>query len=207
MLSVQHLHKLCHRASAGIVDILQTLMGTKLKLSDLHTSVVIPSYELESSSPFTFWHKHSSSVKESQTGYVAMLRADDVTGLDATRIVGGVQFVKGRDFKLWEVARASSAAPTYFPGKLGSSAEHDWAGIRQKGVSMWEVGLAKGGQHVGSGTGSPNMFKLWQVASILLYRRCAITASACCSSLTPAPGSVLGRATLLMSVMVCGLCA
>jgi len=98
-------------------------MGTELKLSDLHTSVVIPSYELESSSPFTFWHKYSPSPKESQTGYVAMLRADDVAGLDATSMVGGVQFVKGRDFKLWEVARASSAAPTYFPGKLGSSAE------------------------------------------------------------------------------------
>ena len=97
-------------------------MGTKLKLSDLHTSVVIPSYELESSSPFTFWHKHSASTQESQTGYVAMLRADDMAGLDATSMVGGVQFVKGRDFKLWEVARASSAAPTYFPGKLGSSA-------------------------------------------------------------------------------------
>ena len=109
---------------AGVDETLKTLMGTNLKLSDLHTSVVIPSYELESSSPFTFWYKHSASAEESQTGFVAMLRADDVAGLDATSMVGGVQFVKGRDFKLWEVARASSAAPTYFPGKLGSSAEH-----------------------------------------------------------------------------------
>lgn len=102
-------------SALGVDETLKTLMGTNLKLSDLHTSVVIPSYELESSSPFTFWHKHSASAEESQTGFVAMLRADDVAGLDATSMVGGVQFVKGRDFKLWEVARASSAAPTYFP--------------------------------------------------------------------------------------------
>ena len=101
---------------AGVNDILQTMMGTKLKLSDLHTSVVIPSYELESSSPFTFWHKHNTSAKDSESGFVAMLRADDVKGLDPTNMVDGVQFVRGRDCKLWEVGRASSAAPTYFPG-------------------------------------------------------------------------------------------
>lgn len=38
----------------------------------------------------------------------------------ATAMTGGVQFVKGRDFKVWEVARASSAAPTYFPGEQQS---------------------------------------------------------------------------------------
>lgn len=103
-------------AHAGVNDILQTMMGTKLKLSDLHTSVVIPSYELESSSPFTFWHKHNTSAKDSDSGFVAMLRADDVEGLDPTNMVDGVQFVRGRDCKLWEVGRASSAAPTYFPG-------------------------------------------------------------------------------------------
>lgn len=32
-------------------------------------------------------------------------------------MAGGVQFVRGRDFKIWEVARASSAAPTFFPGE------------------------------------------------------------------------------------------
>ena len=39
------------------------LFGTKLLLSQLHTSVVIPSYELETSSPFTFWHQHNFSSK------------------------------------------------------------------------------------------------------------------------------------------------
>ena len=40
----------------------------------------------------------------------------------ATAMAGGVQFVRGRDFKTWEVARASSAAPTFFPGKLRTTA-------------------------------------------------------------------------------------
>ena len=31
---------------------------------------------------------------------------------------GGWQFVEGQDFRLWEVAQASSAAPTYFPGTV-----------------------------------------------------------------------------------------
>ena len=35
----------------------------------------------------------------------------------ATAMAGGVQFVRERDFKIWEVALASSAAPSYFPGE------------------------------------------------------------------------------------------
>lgn len=93
------------------------LLGTQLKLSDLHTSVVIPSYELETSSPFTFWHKHSSSADQQETGYIAMQRSEDMVSESAFSMSGGMQLVTGRDFKLWEVARASSAAPTYFPSK------------------------------------------------------------------------------------------
>lgn len=94
------------------------LMGTELKLSDLHTSVIIPSYELEASSPFTFWHKHSPSVSNRETGYIAMVRSEDLAGKNTTQVSGRAQLVKGPDFKLWEVARASSAAPTYFPGEI-----------------------------------------------------------------------------------------
>ena len=102
---------------AGIEETLQVLMGTELKLSELHTSVIIPSYELEASSPFTFWHKHSPTASNRDTGYIAMVRSEDFAGKDSTEVSGGAQLVKGRDFKLWEVARASSAAPTFFPGK------------------------------------------------------------------------------------------
>ena len=120
-------------AAAGIEETLKMLMGTALKTSDLHTSVVIPSYELETSSPFTFWHKHGQTLGQSKTGFIAMQRSEDLivagtetdgmqkqlskaTGSkDVVRLSGGVQLVKGRDFKLWEVARASSAAPSYFP--------------------------------------------------------------------------------------------
>lgn len=96
---------------------IKTLMGTELMLSDLHTSVVIPSYELETSSPFTFWHKHSDGASDSETGFIAMSRTENAVGQKAGSMTGGVRYVKGRDFKLWEVARASSAAPTYFPGE------------------------------------------------------------------------------------------
>ena len=93
------------------------LLGTQLKMSGLHTSVVIPSYELETSSPFTFWHKHSSIASQKETGYIAMQRSEDCPGQNVFSC-GGVRLVKGRDFKIWEVARASSAAPTYFPSRL-----------------------------------------------------------------------------------------
>ena len=93
------------------------LLGTQLKMSGLYTSVVIPSYELETSSPFTFWHKHSSIASQKETGYIAMQRSEDFPGQNAFSC-RGVQLVKGRDFSLWEVARASSAAPTYFPSRL-----------------------------------------------------------------------------------------
>ena len=58
----------CVRTVAGIQETLQMLIGTELNLSDLHTSVVIPSYELETSSPFTFWHKHSNTARDKETG-------------------------------------------------------------------------------------------------------------------------------------------
>ena len=53
-------------------------MGTQLRLSGLHTSVVIPSYELESSSPFTFWHHRKDPPEQSLTGYIAMLRSNQI---------------------------------------------------------------------------------------------------------------------------------
>lgn len=64
--------------AAGVQHLIQKLMGTALKLSNLHTSVVIPSYELESSSPFTFWHHQKEVPQHSLTGYIAMLRAHQV---------------------------------------------------------------------------------------------------------------------------------
>ena len=63
--------------AAGIQNCVQQLMGTDLKLSNLHTSVLVPSYELQSSSPFTFWHHHKEAPEDSLTGYVAMRRAAD----------------------------------------------------------------------------------------------------------------------------------
>lgn len=99
----------------GLEDALKVLLGTQGRLSEVHTSVVIPAYELETSSPFTFWHKHSSTVSRRKTGYIAMQRSEDTPGLNAFSMSGAVRLVTGRDFRLWEVARASSAAPTYFP--------------------------------------------------------------------------------------------
>lgn len=100
---------------AGLEDALKVLLGTQLRLSQVHTSVVIPAYELETSSPFTFWHKHSGVASQRKTGYIAMQRSEDAPGLNAFSMSGAVRLVTGRDFRLWEVARASSAAPTYFP--------------------------------------------------------------------------------------------
>lgn len=103
-------------SAAGLRETLQLMMGTQLRLSELHTSVVIPSYELETSSPFTFWHKHSSLASDRATGYIAMQRSEEKgVSKNALSMSGGVQLVNGRDFKVWEVACASAAAPTFFP--------------------------------------------------------------------------------------------
>lgn len=100
----------------GLQETLQLMMGTQLRLSELHTSVVIPSYELETSSPFTFWHKHSNVASDRETGYIAMQRSEEGgVSKNALSMSGGVQLVTGRDFKVWEVACASAAAPTFFP--------------------------------------------------------------------------------------------
>lgn len=64
--------------SSGIQHSVQQLMGMQLKLSNLHTSVLVPSYELQSSSPFTFWHHHKAAPEKSLTGYVAMRRTADI---------------------------------------------------------------------------------------------------------------------------------
>lgn len=103
---------------SGLRETLQMMMGTQLRLSDLHTSVVIPSYQLETSSPFTFWHKHSSIASERDTGYIAMQRSEERQVTNNTlSLSGAVRLVTGRDFKVWEVACASAAAPTFFPSK------------------------------------------------------------------------------------------
>ena len=76
-------HWLLH--PAGVKEVLQILFGTRLLLSQLHTSVVIPSYELETSSPFTFWHQQNSgkgsSSEGNKSGYVAMMRSAKAEGL------------------------------------------------------------------------------------------------------------------------------
>ena len=76
------------------------LFGTKLLLSQLHTSVVIPSYELETSSPFTFWHQQKSgkgsSSEGNKTGYVAMMRSAKAEGLQGKENGGNTSHGEAR---------------------------------------------------------------------------------------------------------------
>ncbi len=76
-------------SSKGIESLLNKYLGTS-RLSDCLTHVLIPSYELGLRRPFFFKSWHAQNKNE-----------------------------RNHDFYMWQVARATSAAPTYFePFKL-----------------------------------------------------------------------------------------
>lgn len=96
----------------GLNSVLNGVFGD-LTLADCQTSVVVPTFELNSSRPVDFWaYAEENNVKE--TGYTAVkVRKAGSKGVeewDPDRILK-----KGRNFKLSEVAAASAAFPGLFP--------------------------------------------------------------------------------------------
>ncbi|GAQ81983.1 hypothetical protein KFL_000970070 [Klebsormidium nitens] len=95
----------------GIEGVLREVFGDDegrnpmLKLTDLTGSVLIPSFETKKTSPFTFsYNKYTG-----RSGFTYM--ANDPVGRYGADELRNFK----ADFPLWQVARATSAAPTFFP--------------------------------------------------------------------------------------------
>mgnify|MGYP000901326669 CR=1 FL=1 len=92
--------------SSGIESVLKEAFGETM-LSEALTPVLIPAYEIGLRTPFFFKSRHAKNPDK-----------------------------KNYDFKMWQVARASSAAPTYFePFKIDlEGAEADYYAFIDGGV-------------------------------------------------------------------------
>lgn len=126
----------------GLTATLTEMFGD-LKLSDCKTSVVIPTFELETSRPYAFWvnaDKQSgirdrgteavktgysfvkvraeivsvqSTPQSQRRGVLEMYQKKDESGREVYD--PDMVYEPNHDFKLMEVVRASASAPTFFP--------------------------------------------------------------------------------------------
>ncbi|GMH35230.1 hypothetical protein BSKO_03098 [Bryopsis sp. KO-2023] len=127
-------------SATGVEKVLQDAFG-EMTLKDAKTGLLVPTFEITKNQAFSFWSSSDG------TGYAAVkTRAEPKTAATASKaskkpeeivIVPGedeavkwdpdIEFVGGHDYKLWQVARASSAAPTFFPSSsfspVGGGAE------------------------------------------------------------------------------------
>lgn len=89
----------------GLEEVLKQYFGEETMLSEVQTDVLIPSYELERRIPFFFKSRNAKFKPESH------------------------------DFPAWEIARGTSAAPTYFePHKLEARDEKDYFALVDGGI-------------------------------------------------------------------------
>ncbi|GMH38941.1 hypothetical protein BSKO_06839 [Bryopsis sp. KO-2023] len=112
-------------ASDGVEKSLKDVFG-EMTLKDVKTASVVPTFELSGNRAFSFW------THDGDTGYAALKprsspRASSVR--KQAKPLRSIQFgedglmdwdpdvrhVGGHNYKLWQVARASTAAPTFFP--------------------------------------------------------------------------------------------
>jgi hypothetical protein len=102
----------------GIEHVLQAAFGgNDVYMSDdgvLSSSLVVTSYDLKHDRPFVFW----ASTKAGTSGYAALRRT--LAGAKENPVIsdetiGNSDLVRQEQkFRLWEVVRASTAAPTFF---------------------------------------------------------------------------------------------
>lgn len=110
----------------GVEEVLYDAFG-ELTLDDLDTGLVVPAFELSKNQAFSFWSsktesgiaavkpraipKNKEESDRPQKGFTKVVVEDD----DELKWSPDIEFKGGVNYKLWQVARASSAAPTFFP--------------------------------------------------------------------------------------------
>ncbi|GAQ82712.1 hypothetical protein KFL_001210060 [Klebsormidium nitens] len=101
--------------SNGIESVLQDVFGADtqskkspmLTLKDLSASVVIPSFNTKEISPFTFFYNSCANCQRPGFTFVGNNPKDKYASDELCTFTA--------NFPLWQVARATSAAPTFFP--------------------------------------------------------------------------------------------
>jgi hypothetical protein len=81
------------------------------------TSVVVPSFNTKEISPFTFFYNSYANCKRPGFTFVGSNPHDQYGDDELCTFTA--------DFPLWGVARATSAAPTFFPGLFSKVNAYD----------------------------------------------------------------------------------